>query len=139
MSDADELPSALRPDQWAGQPGTRAPHIWLTIGRKRLSTLDLFGRDWVLLTEDERWRDASALASRQLGVRLDCVRVGADAIAAHPEEFRKSYGLGPTGAALIRPDGYITWRSIDLSAYAQSVLLDTLRLVAATNKTGERI
>ncbi len=35
-ADAD-LPPALRPDEWAGQPGTRAPHRWLFRGEERLS------------------------------------------------------------------------------------------------------
>lgn len=28
---SEELPPALRPDQWAGQPGTRAPHLRASI------------------------------------------------------------------------------------------------------------
>ncbi len=27
---SEDLPPALRPDQWAGQPGTRAPHVWVS-------------------------------------------------------------------------------------------------------------
>ncbi len=37
----DTLPPALRPDQWAGQPGARAPHLWVTRGGERVSTIDL--------------------------------------------------------------------------------------------------
>ena len=40
-----ELPRAQRPDQWAGQPGTRAPHLWLNRDGERISTLDLFQRE----------------------------------------------------------------------------------------------
>ena len=49
------LPAALRPDRWRGQPGTRAPHIWVSIGGRRVSTLDLVQPNWVLLTQDAGW------------------------------------------------------------------------------------
>ena len=48
------LPPAQRPDQWAGQPGTRAPHLWVMADGQKLSTLDLFQRGWVLLSQDRR-------------------------------------------------------------------------------------
>ncbi len=37
-----DLPDARRPADWAGQPGTRAPHLWVTCEGERISTLDLF-------------------------------------------------------------------------------------------------
>ena len=37
---AEDLPPALRPDQWEGQPGTRAPHLWVSKGGEQPSTLD---------------------------------------------------------------------------------------------------
>ncbi len=39
-----------------------------------------------------------------------------DATPSHPDDpqaFRKAFGVGPTGACLIRPDGYVAWRSIE--------------------------
>ena len=44
-----------------GQPGTRAPHVWLERDGQRLSTIDLFGRGFVLLTGAGRraWVDAA--------------------------------------------------------------------------------
>lgn len=128
---SDELPPALRPDQWAGQPGTRAPHLWLTKDGERISTLDLFQRDWVLLTEDQRWRDAADQAGACLGVKLDCQHIGVDLVAASPEAFRTGFGTGPTGASLVRPDGYIAWRSMDLPVDATRVLTDVVQHVAA--------
>jgi putative polyketide hydroxylase len=50
----DALPPALRPEQWAGQPGTRAPHVWISDGDERVSTLDLIQRGWALLADDVR-------------------------------------------------------------------------------------
>ena len=37
------------PRESAGRPGARAPHVFLDRGGRRLSTLDLFGRNFVLL------------------------------------------------------------------------------------------
>ena len=63
-----ELPPAARPDEWAGQPGTRAPHLWVEKGGARVSTLDLFERGWVLLA-DER-----SLERRRCGGRGGAAR-----------------------------------------------------------------
>lgn len=90
-----ELPPAQLPEQWSGQPGTRAPHVWTEPGR---STVDLFGRGWVLVADHPQWEEAAA----PLGVR--CERV----------ERLDAFGLSEKGASLVRPDGYVAWRSVDL-------------------------
>jgi putative polyketide hydroxylase len=137
VADAGEgLPPALRPDKWAGQPGTRAPHLWVRAAGGRVSTLDLVQPDWVLLTEDERWRSAAQTAAATLGLKLKCVVI--DGAAAHPtpatadapEAFRKAFGIGLEGASLIRPDGYVAWRSIDLPTNPAGVLADVLTQVS---------
>ncbi len=128
---ADEkLPPALRPDQWAGQPGTRAPHLWVTKNGERKSTLDLLGRGWVLLAEDERWEAATIEAGEALNIELECLRVGFDVVPSDVEAFRGAFGLGRTGASLIRPDGYIAWRSPDLPADPLGALADPLGALA---------
>ncbi|TWP51434.1 FAD-dependent oxidoreductase [Lentzea tibetensis] len=109
----DDLPPARRPDEWAGQPGTRAPHLWLADGR---STLDLFQRGWVLLAETAEWTGAAAEA----GIR--CERVG--------DRFAETFGVTARGASLIRPDGYVAWRSNDLPADPVAELTGVLRQVA---------
>ncbi len=50
-----DLPSAAPPQVWAGQPGTRAPHVWEDGEVGRRSTLHLFGRDYMLLSADRAW------------------------------------------------------------------------------------
>jgi putative polyketide hydroxylase len=90
-----ELPPARLPEQWNGQPGTRAPHAWIEPGR---STLDLFQRGWVLVADHPQWEEA---AQR---VNVHCERV----------EQLEIFGLSAKGASLVRPDGYVAWRSADL-------------------------
>lgn len=128
----EELPEALRPDQWKGQPGTRAPHLWVTRGSTRQSTLDLFGQGWVLLAGDDRWGPAAARAGQALGVKLQSLRVGADVEPEDTEAFRTAFGLGTSGASLIRPDGYVAWRSAELPQDPAGALVDALEQVAST-------
>jgi 2-polyprenyl-6-methoxyphenol hydroxylase-like FAD-dependent oxidoreductase len=85
-----ELPPAATPEAWRGQPGTRAPHVWLA---PNLSTLDLVQRGWVVFSDDGRWGPTTT-------------RIDSTALAA--------FGLAPGGAALVRPDGYIAWRAATL-------------------------
>lgn len=133
----DDLPPALRPEQWAGQPGTRAPHLWLSKSSERLSTLDLLQRDWTLVTADERWCAAAAQAGERLQLKLECLRVGGAAGGALDDaqvrmEFQTAFGIGPAGASLVRPDGYVAWRSPDLPADAAGALTEALRQVASS-------
>jgi putative polyketide hydroxylase len=135
-----DLPPAMRPDQWAGQPGTRAPHLWVSESGTSFSTLDLLQRDWVLLTEDERWCAAAAATGERLKLKLRSSRIGDD-LMPPPEsasdldtfrkEFRRAFGIGPAGASLIRPDGYVAWRSTELPADPAATLADALAHVAS--------
>jgi putative polyketide hydroxylase len=135
-----DLPPAMRPDQWAGQPGTRAPHLWVSKSGTSFSTLDLLQRDWVLLTEDERWCAAAATTSERLKLKLHSSRIGGDLMpptASAPDldtfrrEFRSAFGIGPEGASLIRPDGYVAWRSTELPADPAAAFADALARVAS--------
>lgn len=127
-----DLPIAQRPDQWAGQPGTRAAHVWMTKKgeKERISSLDLFQHSWVVLSENTQWCDAATHAGAKLHLPVTSVRVGEDATPANPEEFRKLYGIGESGAALVRPDGYIAWRSVELPASPLDALCEALAKVS---------
>ncbi|MFD8997257.1 FAD-dependent monooxygenase [Streptomyces abikoensis] len=82
----------------SGRPGTRAPHVPLAGG----STRDLYGRGFVLLTDDEGRRSAAERAAERLGVPVAVPALAGDWAAAH--------GVTPSGAVLVRPDGLIAWR-----------------------------
>ncbi len=133
----DTLEPALRPEQWAGQPGTRAPHMWVTVNDEKLSTLDLFQRDCVLVANDERWCLAAAQVSEALGIGLKCLRIGVDFHPSNPEAFLVAFGLGTSGASLIRPDGYVAWRSIDLPIDSLQTLTEALgQVLSAASLSG---
>ncbi|HWD02123.1 MAG TPA: FAD-dependent monooxygenase [Amycolatopsis sp.] len=88
----------LHPREACGRPGTRAPHVEYAPG---VSTLDLFGREFVLLTADSRWQQAAAEVALPLRVHSS---------PTDPARLSTAYGLGPHGAALVRPDGFVAWR-----------------------------
>jgi putative polyketide hydroxylase len=47
-----------------------------------------------------------------------------------PEAFLKAYGIGPEGASLIRPDGYVAWRAVEFPSNPVRELTDVFRRVS---------
>lgn len=123
---AGQLPDARRPDEWAGQPGTRAPHVWIT---PRRSTLDHFRRGWTLVTGSDAWRGAAQSVAGRLGVSIELLCLPAE--SAQHDAIVKAYGLGPGGACLVRPDGYIAWRVIAAPTDRSAALTDAISRAAA--------
>jgi hypothetical protein len=102
------------PRESAGRPGSRAPHVFLERDGGRLSTLDLFGRDFVLLAgpEGEAWRAAASAVAKELGVALDVYLVGDNGLTDAGGSFPGAFGISPSGAVLVRPDGFVGWRAV---------------------------
>ena len=126
-ANAEQLPLAQEPELWTGQPGTRAPHLVLERDGEHISTLDLYGRHWVLLTgpEGHAWREAGLHAAEQLHLPLDIHQVDATLRDVHGT-FCSAYGIAPGGAVLVRPDGFIGWRSQETRDDADQVLTQAL-------------
>ncbi|HZC39214.1 MAG TPA: FAD-dependent monooxygenase [Streptosporangiaceae bacterium] len=103
------------PRESKGRPGSRAPHVFLSRDGARLSTLDLFGRDFVLLAgaAGGAWRTAAVTAAERLGVPLTACQVGEDGLADPAGAFPGAYGITGAGAVLVRPDGFVGWRAPD--------------------------
>ncbi|MFB7380862.1 FAD-dependent oxidoreductase [Kitasatospora purpeofusca] len=101
----------------AGEPGSRAPHQWLLRAGVRLSTLDLYEQTMVLLTGSAgtAWQEGARRAADRLAVPLEAFRIGPDGeddLAPEPgEDFAALHGIGPDGALLVRPDGFVAWRA----------------------------
>lgn len=124
-----DLPAAQLPEQWAGQPGTRAPHLRLD-DPEHPSILDLFGHGWVVLSQDPRWRAATTRAAAELGLEIGFVEIGGQVKTAEPDAFDTAYGLTDTGASLVRPDGYIAWRTLTAPDDPDAALTDALTQAA---------
>jgi 2-polyprenyl-6-methoxyphenol hydroxylase-like FAD-dependent oxidoreductase len=94
-----------------GRPGFRVPHLPLRRNGTELSTLDLVATAPVLLTgpDGAAWAQAGEEVANRLRVPLDVHSVGADLDDA--ARFPSACGIGRDGAVLVRPDGFVAWRS----------------------------
>jgi 2-polyprenyl-6-methoxyphenol hydroxylase-like FAD-dependent oxidoreductase len=119
------------PRESAGRPGSRAPHVFLERDGARLSTLDLFGRNFVLLAgpEGKAWRDAALAAAEGLGAGLDAYVVGGGGLADAGGRFPGSFGISPSGAALVRPDGFVGWRAVTAADAPEDALRQALQVL----------
>src|SRR6185312_11686227 len=106
-----------------GEPGTRAPHLWLERAGQRISTLDLLGQHFVLLSgpDGQAWLEAACVVAARRKLELDLYRVGVDFNVAE-EAFCSAYGISSSGAVLVRPDCFIGWRSTDSASQPEQVL-----------------
>jgi len=97
------------------RPGSRAPHVWLADGR---STLDLFGRSFVLLCLGEDAPDGAPIkdAAERCSMPLEVVRLAEPAVRAACER----------SLVLVRPDGHVAWRADAIPADAAEII-DTVR------------
>jgi hypothetical protein len=97
----------------SARPGARAPHLRLTRGAETISTIDLFGAHFTLLTG----RDGEAWQKAAQGLDVSWPPIVAHSICGSGElsdpdgNFGELYGLEADGAVLVRPDGYVAWRS----------------------------
>jgi putative polyketide hydroxylase len=105
-----------------GAPGSRAPHCWLSTDDGQLSTLDLYGRTFVLLCGGQGGAWAEVLGRRStvsaVAYMVHVGPAGAGPARRGPGdlhdptgEFGSSHGIGPGGAVLVRPDGIVSWRA----------------------------
>ena len=123
----DGLPH-IDPRAAKGRPGTRALHIELEREGKPFSSIDLYGRRFVLLAgpEGEAWVKAAKAAAQSAKVPLDAhVLKRAGTLADPAGQFAEAYGVTSAGASLMRPDGYIAWRARD-AAGAKSAALEAV-------------
>lgn len=96
-----------------GRPGSRAPHLWVEHQGKRISTLDLFGKGFVLLAgaEGASWLEAAKKVSSVLGIDVAAYCAGAEGdLVDSKGEFESAAGISPRGAILVRPDDFVVWR-----------------------------
>ncbi len=103
----------------SARPGMRAPHVWLKAkaGEEPRSTLDLFGKDFVLLClgdESHAERLEKAADAREMPLRY---------IALDEPEVRAIY---ERNFVIVRPDGHVAWRGDTIPADA-GALLDRVR------------
>lgn len=109
-------PTEDTPDRYipTARPGHRAPHAWLPDGR---STLDLFGRGFVLL------RFAAQTAVAPLDQAATLRRVPLQMIDIADDHIARLYA---SNLVLVRPDGHVAWRGDQLPGDVDG-LIDIVR------------
>ena len=93
-------PDPSHPYTQTARPGARAPHVWLDDGR---STLDLFGRGFVLLRLGNNPPSTARIeqAAQQSSMPLNCIEIDEpEVLAAYERRL-----------VLVRPDGHVAWRA----------------------------
>jgi putative polyketide hydroxylase len=128
----DDPDALILVDELRGQPGTRVPHAWLRRGDQRISTLDLLGPGFTVLTGDggARWCASADFASAALGVPVTAFRVGANSDIVDVEgSWAARTGLIPEAALLIRPDDVVGWRVDTLTADPDRQLCQALSAI----------
>jgi hypothetical protein len=86
----------------AGLVGGRAPHAWVAVDGRTVSTLDLFG-DWFTVLAGST---APAVPAQPPVVTY---RVGHE-LTDLDGTFATAYELAGDDAIIVRPDGYVAWR-----------------------------
>jgi putative polyketide hydroxylase len=96
-----------------GRPGHRAPHVWIELDGEKLSTLDLVHPEFSIFAgrNGSGWRRIAADVSREFGLETPCFVIGGPEIRDVEETFLIRFGLSEDGAVLVRPDGWVAFRS----------------------------
>jgi hypothetical protein len=143
---ADDGAPDIDPRRSQALPGTRAPHVGLRRHGTLISTLDLYGRGFVLICghDGADWLSAAAAAAAatDVSVAVHVVgRPGSDLpltdLAPHRRHlstlfsapFPAAYGIEASGAVLVRPDGYVAWRQKRHAADATEALTRVLTAI----------
>ncbi|MGE0218777.1 FAD-dependent monooxygenase [Mycolicibacterium sp.] len=125
---ADPMGSVYHPTT---RPGHRLPHAWLSRDGSRLSTLDLVGTsgEFVLVTgRDELWAATAREAAAKFGIEIRVAAIGPDYFDLEGQWARVRQ-IGDSGAVLVRPDGFVAWRTIDGGAQDREALVSAVGAV----------
>ncbi|MET9454961.1 FAD-dependent monooxygenase [Streptomyces canus] len=102
----------------SGEPGSRAPHMAVRHRGERISTLDLYETSFVLLSaadDPSGWHEAAVRLAEGTSVPLTSYRVGdgpgAELTPEGDADWSAVHGTTLEGAVLVRPDGFVAWRS----------------------------
>lgn len=128
------------PRETRGRPGTRAPHILLERSGEKISSLDLFGGNFVLLAgpEERGWKESGRDAAKHLGLNLDVYQIGSDGLTDPSGVFADAYGISRSGAVIVRPDGFAAWRAKTAEGASPATVRDALAALLCRTSHRER-
>jgi 2-polyprenyl-6-methoxyphenol hydroxylase-like FAD-dependent oxidoreductase len=115
------------------RPGARAPHSWVLFRGERISTIDVYDGGFVLLTGpvNARWKAAADQVRAELSVPVKVLGLGTDLVPVDEllDDLLRRYGLAPSGALLVRPDGFVGFRATVRPDDVHKTLSGALRLI----------
>ena len=94
------------------KPGSRAPHLWFFMNGQRVSTTDLLGPFMLLLTGEkgEVWHAAATEITKSCKLLRAYIIGRTCDLIDEESSWSHAFDVEADGAALIRPDGYVSWR-----------------------------
>jgi putative polyketide hydroxylase len=131
---SNATPLTQYPAMLHGEPGTRAPHILLERAGSPISTIDLCMGHWTLLvgSHSTTWHEAAHQVAQHLDLPLSVYSIGgAHGLKDIEGRWDEAYGVAATGAVLVRPDGFIAWRTRTTSKQPALMLEEALVRVLA--------
>jgi putative polyketide hydroxylase len=119
----DYVPSA--------RPGARAPHVWLERNGVRISSIDLVGFVILAGRRGTAWVRAARQLASDMQLTLAAHSIGDGEIENANGQWHAAYGVDEDGAVLVRPDGYVAWRSPAMTREPTATLRATLGAILA--------
>ncbi len=129
---SENLPPAAHPEKWAGEPGTRVPHVWIQNYNQKISTIDLFTENFALISDDPSWIEAAKQVSFQFNIPIDSILVNQDVFFQKEKSFYQTFTVQLGDAVLVRPDAIVACKLDgvkDSSIQAQTLSNYLLRIL----------
>ncbi|EXJ80604.1 hypothetical protein A1O3_06887 [Capronia epimyces CBS 606.96] len=126
------LPSVSQVLGLCGSAGSRSPHIWVEHQGRRVSTLDLLGKRFVIIAgaDGNGWCEAAPRVASYLALDIVAYCAGPACELVAPEgAWESAAGISIRGATLIRPDGFVAWRAWGIPPDIDQKLEDVLKHV----------
>ncbi|MGA9323012.1 MAG: hypothetical protein WBW06_18330, partial [Xanthobacteraceae bacterium] len=64
---------------------------------------------------------------------LDAHDVGRGDVSDPDGRFADAYGLSPSGAVIVRPDGFVAWRAVDAAGASKAAMTALLSSLLCRN------
>jgi putative polyketide hydroxylase len=116
-----------------GKPGSRVPHVWVERSGKKVSTVYLVGKGFVLLAGSggAAWVDVCRDVKQMMqGVELTGYFLGREGDVVDSERrFEGAARISSNGAVLVRPDGVVAWRLRRMPADPRTELAAVMRMI----------